>query len=563
MIRSQPLRLIRGGSPSVFVRLFGTVALAAVALAVVHVSPTSAAVPTYSQDFEVTTDGWTTDFGGKITRKASGVANPPDPGGYANAVPSAAGGYHARLDRAILPVPCRQEPGGGGPTVQCQGPLTKWGGYNSKWPVGGYTTQLDIYLDTAYATANPDSYGGNMDCLLAPGTVIAPTCKGTRFDYSSAINNTSGAHLRDFGFNVSTGLAGDDCSGFTVLGTTNVDRIGANPNLPGFKCIPTSGWYTFKHTFSEDAGFLKVLMEIIPASGAPATASWTISGIDPIGTVGCNRYGWFTNQEIWGLPIDNASMTGCGTPPPVIVDPPPVIVLPPDPGPGQPPTVGPGPPVPVPPVPPGDQGGNEVITRNVRTCVIEVRSLGPARVLIARGVARAPARGAGRLVVRVDVKPRGRQLLSKNFGGVIANVRALCRSTSGALHRGVRKLRVVLLVEHRLTPPGSWVPDQPILTDIGHSFMNLLRQRMFRVRSMHCDGYTATWVPSPADPPTLSLNRAKRVCGELKRVGGAKARVRLVPHGRADPIATNSTEPGRRVNRRVFVTIVHQFVYRS
>jgi hypothetical protein len=534
--------------------LFGTVALAAVALAVVHVSPTSAAVPTYSNGFEENTHDWTTDFGGTITRKASGVTNPPTPGGYANAVASATGGFHARLDRTI--VSCFAEAGGGGQTVQCQGPLTKWGGYNSTWPVGGYTTQLDIYLDAAYATANPDSYGGNMACLLPPGNARDPNCKGTRFDYSSAINNTSGTHLRDFGFNVSTGLAGDTCSGFMVIGTTNVDRIGANPNGTGGRCIPTSGWYTFKHTFSEEAGFLKVLMEIIPAGGGAATASFTITGIDSIMTVGCNRYGWLTNQEIWGLPIDNASMTGCGTPPPVVVDPPPIIVLPPEPGPG--------PPVPVPPVPPGDQGGNEIVAKNVRSCVIEVRSLGPSRVLIARGVAVAPATGTGRLIVRVNVKPKGRNLLSKNFGGVVANVRALCRSTSGTLRRVNRKVRVVLLIEHRLTPPGSWVPDQPILTGIGHSFMNFLSQRMFRVRSIQCDGYTATWVPSPAFPPTLSFNRAKRVCMEMKRVGGVnKARVRLVPHGRNNPIATNSTEPGRRVNRRVFVTIVHQWVYRS
>jgi hypothetical protein len=395
-----------------------------------------------------------------------------------------------------------------------------------------------------------------MACLLPPGNARDPNCKGTRFDYSSAINNTSGTHLRDFGFNVSTGPAGDTCSGFMVIGTTNVDRIGANPNGTGGRCIPTSGWYTFKHTFSEEAGFLKVLMEIIPAGGGAATASFTITGIDSIMTVGCNRYGWLTNQEIWGLPIDNASMTGCGTPPPVVVDPPPIIVLPPEPGPG--------PPVPVPPVPPGDQGGNEIVAKNVRSCVIEVRSLGPSRVLIARGVAVAPATGTGRLIVRVNVKPKGRNLLSKNFGGVVANVRALCRSTSGTLRRVNRKVRVVLLIEHRLTPPGSWVPDQPILTGIGHSFMNFLSQRMFRVRSIQCDGYTATWVPSPAFPPTLSFNRAKRVCMEMKRVGGVnKARVRLVPHGRNNPIATNSTEPGRRVNRRVFVTIVHQWVYRS
>jgi hypothetical protein len=531
------------------------VALTAVALAVVLVSSASAAGPTYRNGFEVDTAGWFTAFGGTITREASGFTNP---GGYASAVPSAAGGFHARLDRTE----CFEEAGGGGPTAHCYGPLTRWGGYNSTWPAGGYTTQLDIYLDAAYATANPDTYGGNMACLLPPANATVVTCKGTRFDYTSAINNNSGNHLRDFGFNVSTGLAGDNCSGFTVIGTTNVDRIGADPNGPGHACIPTSGWYTFKHTFSEDAGFLKVLMEIIPVSGGHATASFTISGIDPIGTVGCNRYGWFSNQEIWGLPIDNASMTGCGTPlpvepPPVVVDLPPVIVLPPTPGTAP----------PVPAGPPGQEVGNTIITKmrqkQLRSCVIEVRSLGPSRALIARGVAHAPAKGTGRLIVRVNVKPKGEKLLSKNFGGVIANVRALCRSTSGTLRGGVKKVRVVLLVEHRLTPPGSWVPDQPILTDIGHSFMNYLRNRMFKVRSIQCDGYTATWPPSPAFPPTLSFNRAKRVCTEMKRVGGAKARVRLVPHGRADPIATNSTEPGRRVNRRVFVTIVHVFVFRS
>ena len=192
-----------------------------------------------------------------------------------------------------------------------------------------------------------------------------------------------------------------------------------------------------------------------------------------------------------------------------------------------------------------------------------MRSLGPSQVLIARGAARAPAGGTGRLIVRINVLPRGKKLLSENFGGVSANVRALCRSTSGTLHRASKRVRVMLLVEHRLTPPGSWVPDQPILTDIGHNFMNQLRSRMFRVRSIRCDGYTATYPPSPAFPPVLSLNRAKRVCAELDRVGGVDARVRLVPHGRRNPIATNSDESGRRVNRRVFVTIVHQFVFRS
>jgi outer membrane protein OmpA-like peptidoglycan-associated protein len=45
---------------------------------------------------------------------------------------------------------------------------------------------------------------------------------------------------------------------------------------------------------------------------------------------------------------------------------------------------------------------------------------------------------------------------------------------------------------------------------------------------------------------------------ELKRTAGStSARVKLVPHGLTNPIATNSSEAGRRVNRRVFVTVVH------
>ena len=41
--------------------------------------------------------------------------------------------------------------------------------------------------------------------------------------------------------------------------------------------------------------------------------------MDPISIVGCNRYGWFSDGEIFGLPIDNASMEGgCGKSSPTI-----------------------------------------------------------------------------------------------------------------------------------------------------------------------------------------------------------------------------------------------------
>jgi hypothetical protein len=534
-----------------------TVALAAVALTLVLVSSASAVEPTYRNGFEIDTAGWF-DASGTITRQPSGYVNP---GGYASDINSATGGFHARLDRGT----CETQAGGGGDTVNCPGPFTRWGGRNNTWPVGGYTTQVDIYLDPAYARANPDSYGGNITCLEASDPSSDPTCKGTRFDYSSAINNAAGGFLRDFGFNVATGPDPNGnltCTGWIATAGTNVNRTGASPYNPAFtpQCISNPGWYTFKHTFYAEGNNLKVRMEIIPVGSATATATWTVTSGDlivtgdPSTSVGCNRYGWFTNQEIFGLPIDNASMTGCGTPlpaPPPVVDPPTVIVLPP---------AGTGPPKPG--GPPAEKVADEIITRmkqkQLRSCVIEVRSLGSRRILVARGAARAPATGTGRLVIRVRIKPKGTKLLTKNFGGVIVNVRALCRTTSGATRVGVKGARAVLWIEHALTPPGSWVPDQPILTDIGLRFMQRLRSHMKFVRLIRCEGYTATYPPSPAFPPTLSLNRAQRVCSELKRTAGStSARVKLVPHGLTNPIATNSNETGRRVNRRVFVTVVH------
>jgi hypothetical protein len=292
------------------------------------VGPANAVTPTYSNGFESNTDGWFTDFGGTITKQDNLYVNA---GGYASGIESASGDSHARLERTAVfgpddPRPaCFTEDSGGGPKVRCQGPFTRWGGYGSTW-YGGWTTQVDIYLDATYAHANADSEPGNPLLVSDPTN---PYVKGTRFDYSSAVNNAQGNFIRDFGFNVATGpdLHGVEppCSGFFVTAGMNVNRSGADAYDQGHDptCIPDSGWYTFKHTFRENTstGFLEVLMEIIPVDGTDPAATWTIQSPDPISSgdpskdVGCNRYGWFTNQEIWGLPIDNASIDGGCTAP--------------------------------------------------------------------------------------------------------------------------------------------------------------------------------------------------------------------------------------------------------
>jgi hypothetical protein len=269
----------------------------------------------YSNNFDSDTAGWFNN-GGTITQVSSPYANPA----YADGI-AASGSGLARLDRGGCLLD-GTPPGGIGPSLNCSGPYTQWGGYGSHWN-GTYTTQVDIYLDAAYANnpANEDSPNGNLAIITTPDDATIP---GTRFDYVSAINNSSGNHLRDFGFVVGTGQAGNTCTGWTVNAQTNTTRDSAFPDDTSKdpECITESDWYTFKHTFFENTitHNLNVTMEIFPAGGTPDPDwTWTVESGDSdtgeyvpdhISTVGCNRYGWFTDQEIFGLPIDNASMTG-------------------------------------------------------------------------------------------------------------------------------------------------------------------------------------------------------------------------------------------------------------
>jgi hypothetical protein len=132
----------------------------------------------------------------------------------------------------------------------------------------------------------------------------------SRFDWSSAINNTSGQHRRDFVFNVGT-----DALGFVMSGSNNTTRCGAFPANPGRTPIQitTSGWYTFEHMFTGvPGGPLTVILRVMPAGTNVPLGVWTLSDPSDIigGTVGGNRYGWFAQNEIDELAIDNSERTG-------------------------------------------------------------------------------------------------------------------------------------------------------------------------------------------------------------------------------------------------------------
>jgi hypothetical protein len=245
----------------------------------------------YSNGFETNRSSWfdASNGGfGTLTRQEDPYTNA---GGYAEDIQPATGDWHAR----ITGDPCAA------PAAPCLGPFTRWGGYTDKFPIGGYRTYMSIYLDVEWAATHEDA----------------------RFDYLSSINDIAGDHLQDYDFNAGTNRPEDseDPPGFYINASTNTFRHSSfpqnecpAPSAPPNKCrlpvhIETSGWYTFRHTFRDDGGFLAVDFDIFSSSGGNV-ANWTIYTGNPMAAVGGNRAGWFANEEIPELPIDDSKRTG-------------------------------------------------------------------------------------------------------------------------------------------------------------------------------------------------------------------------------------------------------------
>lgn len=200
-------------------------------------------------------DNWNNLSGATIARAASGTAG----------ITSSSGVAHATLT-----------PG--------NGPFTRFGGYSSNF-AGGFTAQLDIYLDPA-AWSNEEG-----------------------FDYSVAVNNQAGNHRRDFIFHV--GMVGTDFL-VNASNNTNFDFSAFklnNENSMNNYTLTDAGWYTFEQDFRDDGGVLAVDFNLYDDSD---TLLYTVTRSDPsdlIATdIGGNRYGWFTYNDQNGLAIDNTNL---------------------------------------------------------------------------------------------------------------------------------------------------------------------------------------------------------------------------------------------------------------
>jgi hypothetical protein len=161
--------------------------------------------------------------------------------------------------------------------------FTRLDGYSSTFPAGGFGTSVDIYLDTNVATGDD-----------------------LRFDWSSAVTNQAGGHLRDFIFNVGTSTTPGQ---FVMSASNNSPGWPANPGRDPIT-VSTTGWYTFQNKFSDNGGVLSDEMTVSDSLGT-VLQTWTLSdpSDDIATTVGGNRYAWLVYNQLPSLALDNISRT--------------------------------------------------------------------------------------------------------------------------------------------------------------------------------------------------------------------------------------------------------------
>jgi hypothetical protein len=123
-----------------------------------------------------------------------------------------------------------------------------------------------------------------------------------------AANGTDGLHQRDYIFHVAKDTSSD---ALLVAGSNNTNFAVRQDldTLANHVEVTAAGWYTLRHTFYDDGGFLAVDLRLIDDGGTVLfleTRGPGNGGNDPIAEVGGNRYAWFTTiSDGLALPIDN------------------------------------------------------------------------------------------------------------------------------------------------------------------------------------------------------------------------------------------------------------------
>ncbi|ADB49390.1 OmpA/MotB domain protein [Conexibacter woesei DSM 14684] len=175
--------------------------------------------------------------------------------------------------------------------------------------------------------------------------------------------------------------------------------------------------------------------------------------------------------------------------------------------------------------------------------------------LVAIGSGRLTGRGASRTVVGVKLNARGRQLVDR-IGGVRAVFKIKATTKGGTVLRATRVARLLPARTIVIPSDGQFRVGDDTLLAQGRRYARAIAPQLKGVKRVTCTGHTDSDGGVVANR-ALGLARAKAVCAELRRLG-VKAPLRTRSAGESRPRATNDTAQGRRLNRRVELTLSYR-----
>lgn len=191
-------------------------------------------------------------------------------------------------------------------------------------------------------------------------------------------------------------------------------------------------------------------------------------------------------------------------------------------------------------------------TRSCTVVVYATATVGGKATRVRIGSGRLTGKGA---VVGVKLNKTGKRLAGR-LGGVTATFKITATTGEGAVVRATRTAKLLPRRSIVLPSDGQFDVAQATLLPAGKRYLRKIAPQLQGAKRIVCVGNTDAQGSAAANK-ALGLARAKAVCRQLRRLG-VKASLRSVSRGESRPRATNETAAGRKLNRRVELTVSYR-----
>ena len=157
--------------------------------------------------------------------------------------------------------------------------------------------------------------------------------------------------------------------------------------------------------------------------------------------------------------------------------------------------------------------------------------------------------------MKVKLTARGRRLTHR-VRGVRLTFREVATTTTGKRLTAKGAARVLPLSAAAVPSDGLFASGSSQLTGYGRRFARSLAGQLDGAKRVRCTGHTDS-VGAAGMNQRLGLTRAKALCTQLRR-GGVNVKLTVRSLGERDPRASNHTDAGRDLNRRVELRVSYR-----